>query len=85
MFFSATVLIIYYKQISEGYEDQSRFEIMRKVGMTPSDIRKSINSQMLTLFLLPFLTAVIHLSFAFSLVQKRSRSCISTIPRLCSP
>lgn len=70
MFLSATVLIIYYKQISEGYEDRSRFEIMRKVGMTPSDIRKSINSQMLTLFLLPFLTAAMHLSFAFPLVQK---------------
>lgn len=69
-FLSATVLIIYYKQITEGYEDQNRFEIMRKVGMTSSDIRKSINSQMLTLFLLPFLTAVMHLAFAFPMMRK---------------
>ena len=70
MFLLATVLIIYYKQISEGYEDQSRFEIMQKVGMTRKDIHKSINSQMLTVFLLPFATAVLHTAFAFPMVQK---------------
>ncbi|MGM9605242.1 MAG: ABC transporter permease, partial [Faecousia sp.] len=70
VFLLATVLIIYYKQISEGYEDQARFEIMQKVGMTTSDIRKSINSQMLTVFFLPLLTAALHLSFAFPMVQK---------------
>ena len=70
VFLLATVLIIYYKQISEGYEDQSRFEIMKKVGMTTEDIRKSINSQMLTVFFLPLMTAVLHLSFAFPMVQK---------------
>ena len=70
VFLLATVLIIYYKQISEGYEDQSRFEIMKKVGMTTEDIRKSINSQMLTVFFLPLLTAVLHLGFAFPMVQK---------------
>ena len=48
VFISAAVLIIYYKQISEGYEDQARFGIMRKVGMTKKEIRKSINSQLLT-------------------------------------
>lgn len=53
VFVFATVLIIYYKQISEGYEDQSRFEIMQKVGMTKKEIRKSINSQILTVFFLP--------------------------------
>ena len=70
VFLFATVLIIYYKQITEGYEDESRYEIMRKVGMTKQDIRKGINSQMLTVFALPLLTAVLHLGFAFPMVQK---------------
>lgn len=70
VFLAAAVLIIYYKQISEGYEDQARFEIMQKVGMTKRDIRKSINSQMLTVFFLPLLTAGIHLCFAFPIIHK---------------
>ena len=70
VFIFAAVLIIYYKQISEGYEDQSRFEIMQKVGMTKRDIRKSINSQMLTVFFLPLLFAVVHLAFAFPMIYK---------------
>ena len=70
VFLLATVLIIYYKQITEGYEDESRFAVMQKVGMTKKDIRKSINSQMLTVFLMPLATAVLHLSFAFPMVEK---------------
>ena len=70
VFILAAVLIIYYKQISEGYEDQSRFEIMQKVGMTKKDIRKSINSQMLTVFFLPLLFAIVHLGFAFPMINK---------------
>ena len=70
LFLAAAVLIIYYKQISEGYEDQKRFDIMRKVGMTKRDIRKSINSQMLTVFFLPLVTAGIHLSVAFPIIHK---------------
>lgn len=70
LFLGATVLIIYYKQVTEGYEDEARFEIMRKVGMTGEDIRKSINSQMLTVFFLPLVTAAIHTAFAFPIVQK---------------
>lgn len=70
VFVFATVLIIYYKQISEGYEDQSRFEIMQKVGMTKREIRKSINSQVLTVFFAPFLMAGLHLLFAFPLIWK---------------
>lgn len=70
VFVLAAVLIIYYKQITEGYEDQSRFEVMQKVGMTERDIRRSINSQMLTVFLLPLLLAGLHLTFAFPFVQK---------------
>lgn len=70
VFLFATVLIMYYKQISEGYEDQSRFEIMQKVGMTKTEIRQSINSQILTVFFLPLIFAGIHLAFAFPLISK---------------
>lgn len=70
VFIFAAVLIIYYKQVSEGYEDQSRFDIMQKVGMTKKEIRKSINSQILTVFFLPLVTAGIHLAFAFPLIKK---------------
>lgn len=69
VFLFAAVLIIYYKQVSEGYEDQSRFEIMQKVGMTKKDIRRSINSQMLTVFFLPLLMAGVHLCFAFPVIR----------------
>ena len=70
VFIFAAVLIIYYKQISEGYEDQARFEIMQKVGMTKREIRKSINSQLLTVFFLPLIGAGLHLAFAFPIIQK---------------
>lgn len=70
VFLFAAVLIIYYKQISEGYEDQGRFDIMQKIGMTQRDIRKSINSQMLTVFFLPLIFAGIHLLFAFPFISK---------------
>ncbi len=70
VFLFAAMLIVYYKQISEGYEDQSRYEIMRKVGMTGEDIRRSIQSQMLTVFLLPLAVAGLHLAFAFPMIQK---------------
>lgn len=70
VFIFAAVLIIYYKQISEGYEDKSRFEIMQKVGMTKREIKKSINSQILTVFFLPLMTAGVHLAFAFPIISK---------------
>ncbi len=70
VFSCAAVLIIYYKQISEGYEDESRFEIMKKVGMTDREIRRSINSQLLTVFYLPLIFAAMHLIFAFPLIKK---------------
>ena len=68
VFILATVLIIYYKQTSEGYEDSERFAIMRKVGLENGQIRKSINSQMLTVFFCPLIMAGIHLCFAFPFV-----------------
>ncbi len=70
VFIFAAVAILYYKQLSEGYEDQSRFDIMQKVGMTKGDIRRSINSQLLTVFYLPLLMAGLHLCFAFPFIHK---------------
>ena len=70
VFIFAAVAILYYKQLSEGYEDQSRFDIMQKVGMTKTDIRRSINSQLLTVFYLPLLMAGVHLCFAFPFIHK---------------
>ena len=70
VFMLAAVLILYYKQISEGYEDQKRFEIMQKVGMTKKEIRRSINSQLLTVFFLPLLLAGVHLAFAFPMIRR---------------
>lgn len=69
VFFCSAALIIYYKQISEGYEDQARFDVMQKVGMQPREIRASINSQLLTVFFLPLLGAVVHLCFAFPMIR----------------
>ena len=70
VFIFAAVAILYYKQLSEGYEDQSRFDIMQKVGMTKTDIRRSINSQLLTVFSLPLLMAGVHLCFASPFIHK---------------
>lgn len=70
VFLAAAVLIIYYKQVSEGYEDQARFGILQQVGMTRREIRRSVNSQLLTVFFLPLVTAGVHLSFAFPMIQK---------------
>jgi len=70
VFLAAATLIIYYKQLSEGYEDQGRFEIMQKLGLRPEDIRASVNTQLLTVFFLPLVFAVLHLAFAFPMVQK---------------
>ncbi len=70
LFIMATVLIIYYKQISEGYDDKERFAIMQKVGMSHMEVKKTIQSQVLTVFFLPLATAVIHIAFAFRVISK---------------
>ena len=70
LFLVSCVIIVYYKQVSEGFEDQARFDIMQKVGMTKEDIRKSIHSQMRTVFLIPIGLACIHLLFALPVVNK---------------
>lgn len=70
LFTMAAILIIYYKQISEGYEDKSRYEIMRNVGMSKSEVKASIHSQVLTVFFLPLLVAGIHSGFAFPIISR---------------
>ena len=70
LFIMATVLIIYYKQISEGFDDKHRFEIMQKVGLSKTEVKKSIRSQVLMVFFLPLVTAVIHIAFAFAVITK---------------
>ena len=70
VFLFGTVLIMYYKQISEGYEDAGRFEILQKVGMTKKEIKRSINSQILTVFTAPLLMAGVHLAFAFPMLYR---------------
>ncbi len=66
----ATALIIYYKQVSEGMDDQERFEILQKVGMSHRDVKKVIHKQVLMVFLFPLIVAVIHLAFAFRIICK---------------
>lgn len=73
LFIMATVLIMYYKQITEGYEDKKRFEIMQKVGLDKREVKKTINSQVLTVFFLPFVVAAIHIVFAFPMIEKMLR------------
>lgn len=70
VFIAAAVLVMYYKQISEGFEDKSKFSILQKVGMTKSEIRKSINSQVLTVFFAPLAAAGVHMAFAFGIVSR---------------
>lgn len=70
VFLMATVLIIYYKQVSEGYEDQGRFEIMRKVGLSQREVKSSIRSQVLLVFCLPIAVAAVHILFDFNLVAR---------------
>ena len=69
-FVIATVCIMYYKQVVEGYEDQKRFAIMKKLGLDDRQIRKSINSQLLTVFFLPLVGALSHLIFAHPMIEK---------------
>ncbi len=70
LFLLGTALIIYYKQVSEGYDDARRFNIMQKVGMSHKEVKQSIHSQILLVFFLPLVMAVLHLAFAFPMLQK---------------
>lgn len=70
LFLMATVLIIYYKQISEGYDDKDRYQIMQKVGMSKKEVKGSIHSQILTVFFVPLLMAILHVTVAFKPITK---------------
>lgn len=70
LFTVAMILLIYYKQITEGYYDRERYVIMQNVGMSQKDVKASIHSQILTVFFLPLITAGIHLIFAYPIVEK---------------
>ena len=70
LFIMATILIMYYKQITEGYEDKDRFEIMQKVGLEQRDVKKAIHSQVLTVFFMPLLVAGVHICFAYPMLEK---------------
>lgn len=70
LFTMATALIIYYKQVSEGYEDKDRFAIMQKVGMTKKEVTACIRSQVLMVFFLPLILAGVHLCFAFPIISR---------------
>lgn len=70
LFLMATVLIIYYKQISEGYDDKERFEIIQKVGISKNEIKNTIRSQVLLIFFLPLIFTIIHIMFAFPIIIK---------------
>ena len=73
LFLIATVLIIYYKQISEGFEDRKRFQIMQNVGMSKREVRRSIRSQILSVFFLPLFMAILHVIVAFPIMVKLLR------------
>lgn len=70
VFIFATVMIIYYKQVSEGYDDRKRFDIMQKVGMTEAEVRQTIRSQVLIVFFLPLAAAAMHVAFAFPMIRR---------------
>ena len=69
IFMVGTVLVIYYKQISEGYEDRERFIILQKVGLDQKQIKQTINKQVLTVFFLPLIFAFLHLAFAYHMLS----------------
>ena len=70
MFLMVTVMIIFYKQTSEGYDDKDRYEIMEKVGMSNAEVKKSIQSQVRMVFFLPIVTAAIHVAAAFPMLRR---------------
>ena len=70
LFLMGTAMIIYYKQISEGYEDQGRFQIMQKVGMSRREVKGAIRRQILLVFFIPLVMAMVHISMAFTFIRR---------------
>lgn len=69
VFITGTVLIIYYKQISEGFEDRRRFQILKKVGLDDKHVRSTIRRQIITVFFLPIIMAILHIVFAYRMIE----------------
>ena len=74
LFMGAAVIIMYYKQVIEGYDDKERFDIMQKVGMSRQEVKKTINFQVLTVFFIPLLGAGVHMAFAFPIIALMLRA-----------
>ena len=70
MFLVAAIVIIYNKQISEGFEDQNKFEILQNVGMSQKEVKQTIQFQVLIFFFVPLIVAIIHLAFAYPLILR---------------
>lgn len=81
LFMMATVLIMYYKQLSEGYEDQKRYEILQNVGLSKKEVRQAVSSQVLIFFFLPLVGAVIHMSVAYNMILKMFKVMILNAPQ----
>ena len=78
LFLLTTVLIIYYKQVSEGYDDRDRFVILQKVGMSQKEVRRTIQKQVLMVFFLPLGMAALHMAFAFPALCRILRGFMMT-------
>ena len=81
LFMMAAVLIMYYKQLSEGYEDQKRYEILQNVGLSKKEVRQAVSSQVLIFFFLPLVVAVIHMSVAYNMILKMFKVMILNAPQ----
>lgn len=81
LFMMAAVLIMYYKQLSEGYEDQKRYEILQNVGLSKKEVRQAISSQVLIFFFLPLVVAVIHMSVDYKMILKMFKVMILNAPQ----
>lgn len=81
LFIMAAILIMYYKQLSEGYEDQKRYEILQNVGLSKKEVRQAVSSQVLIFFFLPLVVAVIHMSVAYNMILKMFKVLILNAPQ----
>lgn len=82
LFSVATALVIYYKQISEGYEDRERFDIMQKVGMSYNEVKRTVRSQVLMVFFLPLIVAGIHVAVSFRIIKMILKMLAMTEPTM---
>lgn len=82
LFMMAAILIMYYKQLSEGYEDQKRYQILQNVGLSQKEVKQAISSQVLIFFFLPLVVAVIHMAMAYKLILKMFDILVVNAPHI---